>query len=78
MPMKYLLGLPMAVKIVGWIHGVFFMVYVTLIAKMADEHRWSFKKSTTALIASLVPFGPFYFDWLLTKEELSQDGETKR
>ncbi|MFW5972756.1 MAG: DUF3817 domain-containing protein, partial [Bacteroidota bacterium] len=28
MPLKYMAGMPMAVRYVGWIHGVLFVLYV--------------------------------------------------
>ena len=31
MPLKYFLDMPLAVKVVGWAHGVLFMAYVVLL-----------------------------------------------
>lgn len=69
MPLKYAAGLPEAVKYTGWVHGLLFMLYLlTLIAVKADRN-WSFKKSIAAFIISLIPFGAFFFDKSLRKEE---------
>ncbi|MCF2488503.1 DUF3817 domain-containing protein [Dyadobacter sp. CY347] len=62
MPLKYLAGLPQAVRIVGMAHGVLFVLFVVLLVQVATERSWSFKKSLLAFISSLVPFGTFYAD----------------
>ena len=62
MPMKYLLAIPLAVKIVGWVHGVLFMAYVYFELRAAAEQEWSIRFCAIAFAASLVPFGTFWLD----------------
>lgn len=62
MPLKYMAGLPEAVRMVGMAHGVLFILYVLLLIQVAVEKAWSLKISTLAFLASLVPFGTFYAD----------------
>ena len=62
MPLKYLAGLPQAVKTVGMAHGVLFVLFVVLLAQVAVEKSWSLKKSMLSFLSSLVPFGTFYAD----------------
>jgi len=62
MPMKYIYGEPMAVKMVGWIHGLLFMAYVVLLTQVATEKSWPVKKSFFGFIAAILPFGTFLFD----------------
>ncbi|QRR01696.1 DUF3817 domain-containing protein [Dyadobacter sandarakinus] len=62
MPLKYLAGMPQAVRVVGMAHGVLFVLFVLLLVQVAIEHSWSFKKSILSFISSLVPFGTFYAD----------------
>ncbi|KAA0989381.1 DUF3817 domain-containing protein [Dyadobacter aurulentus] len=62
MPLKYLAGLPQAVKTVGMAHGVLFVLFVVLLVQVAVEKSWSFKKSMLSFLSSLVPFGTFYAD----------------
>jgi integral membrane protein len=62
MPIKYILGYPIAVKIVGMTHGILFIVFCLLLAKAWYDARWSFKESTLFFVASLVPFGTFFTD----------------
>ncbi|WP_181956082.1 DUF3817 domain-containing protein [Dyadobacter psychrotolerans] len=62
MPLKYMAGIPQAVRIVGMAHGVLFVLYVLLLLQVAIERSWSWKKSILAFIASFIPFGTFYAD----------------
>ena len=69
MPLKYAAGLPEAVKYTGWAHGLLFMLFLLALINVKINLNWSFKKSTIAFIASLIPFGYFIFDKNLRKEE---------
>ncbi len=62
MPLKYILGLPAAVRVIGMAHGVLFVLYVLLVIVVKIERNWSFTKMLLALLASLVPFGTFWAD----------------
>ncbi|MDR6224475.1 DUF3817 domain-containing protein [Desmospora profundinema] len=68
MPMKYLADIPMAVTVVGWIHGVLFILYMVALAHVTFTDRWPFKRVAGAVIASVLPFGPFVFDTRLKRE----------
>lgn len=69
MPMKYMMGMPRVVTVVGAIHGILFLLYVALLAKLRTTHQWDNKFSFYAFLASLVPFGPFVFDKHLREKE---------
>ena len=62
MPLKYLAGLPMAVKVVGWIHGLLFVLFCLALLRVMMATNWSFGRSAVVFIASLLPFGPFLLD----------------
>lgn len=62
MPLKYLAGQPMAVKVVGWIHGVLFVWFCYVLMRAKAENDWDLKKTAIPFIASLIPFGPFLID----------------
>lgn len=68
MPMKYLADIPMAVTVVGWIHGVLFVLYMVALAHVALTDRWPLLRVFGAFIASVLPFGPFVFDARLKRE----------
>jgi integral membrane protein len=69
MPLKYVAGLPQAVKIFGWMHGLLFILYVVALINAAFVHRWSIWRALVAFVASLVPFGTFALDARLRREE---------
>jgi integral membrane protein len=72
MPLKYFAGIPEWVKFTGWIHGILFMFYMLSVAELKFRYNWSFKNSFLAVIASLLPFGPFIFDKKILKGHLVQ------
>jgi len=69
MPMKYFMGMPEVVRVVGSIHGVLFVLYVGLLAKLHFRQRWSYTFSLYALLASVIPFGTFMLDKQLREKE---------
>ena len=62
MPLKHLAGLPMAVKVVGWAHGVLFMWLLIALGVVWYRARWSPRDVGVVLLAALLPFGPFVID----------------
>jgi integral membrane protein len=62
MPLKYWAGMPLAVRVVGSLHGLLFVAYVTSAALLFFRSQWSFARAALALAASVVPFGTFVFD----------------
>lgn len=68
MPMKYWLGVPIAVRIVGTLHGLLFLLFVAALFRVASERSWPLRRSALAFGASLVPFGTFFLDRELRRE----------
>jgi len=62
MPLRTFGGYPLFVKYFGWAHGMLFIWFMLLLAILFFGKTWNFKKCFTAGIASLVPFGTFWFD----------------
>jgi integral membrane protein len=73
MPMKYLMGMPKVVTVVGGIHGILFLAYVAQLAKLRTTHQWDNRFSFFAFVASLLPFGPFLFDKHLREKEAATE-----
>lgn len=69
MPLKYLAGMPEAVRVVGWAHGGLFVLYVAAVAWAGTVRRWAAGRWAANLIASLLPFGPFVMEGRLRREE---------
>ena len=69
MPMKYFIGMPEVVRVVGGIHGGLFVLYVGLLAVIHFRQRWPFMFSLYAFVASIIPFGTFVLDKQLREKE---------
>lgn len=68
MPLKYGAGMPQAVQVVGWAHGVLFVLYLLAIGSAMRRYRWPITRGLVLVLASLVPFGPFLIDGRLKRE----------
>lgn len=68
MPLKYALGLPLAVRIVGMLHGILFLALISaaLWTQLASEVGTS--RLARVLGWALVPFGFILADRLLRSE----------
>jgi integral membrane protein len=69
MPLKYLAGQPLAVTIVGAIHGALFVVFCFVLLWTMIVARWSLGRGAVTFIASLLPFGPFVVDARMAEYE---------
>lgn len=69
MPLKYQFDFPLAVKYVGWAHGVLFILYIIAVLAAIKAMNWGFKGVAVAVIASLLPAGTFVLDKTLRKRE---------
>lgn len=70
MPLKYFANLPMAVKIMGSLHGILFVAFVVLAWEVKGDYKKSFLWLLKAMLASLLPFGTFVMDREWKKEEV--------
>jgi len=68
MPLKYWAGLPIAVRIVGLIHGLLFVAFCGALFRVALERSWPMRRWGLAFVSSLLPFGTFVFDRSLKRE----------
>jgi integral membrane protein len=68
MPLKYLAGLPLAVRIVGAVHGGLFLLFLAVLYRAGRERRWPLRRRVIAFVSSIVPFGTFLFDRSLRRE----------
>lgn len=67
MPLKYMYNKPEMVKIVGMAHGLLFVAYILLVVVVREQLKWNMKNTILALAASVFPFGTFYADRKLFK-----------
>ena len=69
MPMKYFADIPEAVRIVGSLHGILFVLFILCIINAMRKSGLSFLKGVIAFIASLIPFGTFFLDKLIFEKK---------
>ncbi len=62
MPLKYLAGMPLAVTIVGSLHGVLFLGYLAVVVAVVVRYRWPLVRGLVLGVAAIIPFGPFVVD----------------
>ncbi len=62
MPLKYFAGWPLAVKVVGMIHGLLFLLFCFALARVMRTAKWSLGRGALIFVAALLPFGPFIVD----------------
>jgi integral membrane protein len=62
MILKYKYSMPQPNYVVGMAHGLLFIAYVFLLARVAYIQKWPLIKVSLSFLASLVPFGTFYAD----------------
>ena len=67
MPLKYIWGIPEAVRMAGSAHGILFILFIFFIIQAAVEKSWTRRQVGVALLSSVIPFGTFYADRHLFK-----------
>lgn len=69
MPLKYFFNQPMAVTIVGWVHGILFVAFLSLAWEVKTDRNKNIKWFAASFAAALIPTGTFWFDKRLKEEE---------
>ena len=65
MPLKYLWDMPLAVRVVGLIHGALFSLLVVQLFRAVKRVPIERKVAGLCMLAAIFPFGPFIADrWL--------------
>tara|TARA_B110000444_G_C18837316_1_gene596785 strand:+ start:979 stop:1257 length:279 start_codon:yes stop_codon:yes gene_type:complete len=62
MPIKYILGNPELVRIVGMAHGILFVLYILGAVLFKNKLNWSNQILVVVILCSIIPLGPFYVD----------------
>ena len=62
MPLKYAMQMPIAVQVMGPVHGILFLAYVFMTANLMAEDHITRGLAARMVIASFLPFGPFMVD----------------
>ena len=75
MPVKYMLGEPALVKVIGMTHGILFMWYVVLLALTTVRNSLRWWVFPVGFVGAVIPFGPFLFEYWLGKTHKESAGE---
>jgi integral membrane protein len=73
MPLKYMMGIAVATKIMGMAHGVLFIIWIILLATAHDKYKFKVKFTLLLFIASLIPFGTKFTDKMLDNEKIKEN-----
>jgi integral membrane protein len=68
MPLKYIAGIGLPVRIVGMLHGILFILYTLLLIHAAFVYKWTLLKTIGAFLLSFIPTGTFFLKSLLKNE----------
>lgn len=69
MPIKYIGHDPLPVRICGMAHGLLFTLLCVLVFRAFSDGRLKTKTAGLVLFASLLPFGPFFMERRLRRED---------
>lgn len=67
MPLKYLGDMPLAVRIVGSVHGLLFVCLVVMFVLAKQKVPISGGLAFAGIVAAVFPFGPFVVDRRLSR-----------
>jgi len=67
MPLKYLADMPLAVRIVGSLHGFLWIGLCLFLFLALVKKRLPFKWCLTVFLCALIPLAPFFLDRSLKK-----------
>ena len=73
MPLKYWLGRPEYVRVLGAAHGALFLLYVAAAWQAALVQEWNWRRTALVFLASLLPAGPFVVEAKLLRGEKPLD-----
>ena len=74
MPLKYFADQPLAVRYVGLIHGVLFIVFCWALLMVLLKSKWPVSRCALVFALSFVPVVPFLFDKRMKEWEAEADG----
>jgi integral membrane protein len=72
MPLKYFANFPIAVTIVGMLHGILFIAFIVLAWEVMRTFKKGFLWFGKAFLASILPFGTIVMDKEWKRDEAFQ------
>ncbi|MEM6884314.1 MAG: DUF3817 domain-containing protein [Verrucomicrobiota bacterium] len=71
MPLKYGMGIEIAVRVVGMIHGILFLLLIYLLWRAWKTFMLELQLCILVFVASLIPFAAFWADRKLREQHRS-------
>ncbi len=75
MPLKYVWGMPQAVRIIGSVHGGLFVLFCFALWRVLNQTSWPLSRAAFVFAASIVPFMPFIIDRRMRAWAAEPDGQ---
>ncbi|PTX99964.1 hypothetical protein DB346_19340 [Verrucomicrobia bacterium LW23] len=69
MPLKYGLGIKIAVTIAGAVHGGLFLLFLAALFMAAESRKWGWGFIGGAFLSCLLPFGFFWLEGHLRRDQ---------
>lgn len=69
MPLKYKMGMPAFVSVMGPIHGIAFIAYIVALIAALGVGVITSIKLIVGTVAAFIPFGSFVFEKLMLKDD---------
>ena len=77
MPLKYFASIPIAVTIVGGLHGLLFVAFIVLAWETRNEYKRNWTWLGKGFLASILPFGTFVMEKQWKREQQEATGISK-
>ena len=78
MPLKYMMGMPEAVRVIGMAHGILFILFVLMLIYLCTKYEWPLGISFLLFIAALLPFAPFIADRMIKKLNGAEESDDNK
>lgn len=72
LPLKYLAGNPSVTSVVGFMHGMLYIVYVLLVFDLARRARWPIMRIAGVALAGTIPFLGFFVERWVTHRTIAE------
>ncbi|MBS9778060.1 MAG: DUF3817 domain-containing protein [Gammaproteobacteria bacterium] len=69
-PLKYWMDIPLGVKVIGPVHGVLFLTFITFLLMHYLKRDISLKNTIIGIAASFTPFGTFIYKAKVLRNEV--------
>jgi integral membrane protein len=72
MPLKYLAGIPLAVKIAGMTHGILFILFIIALIMAYKKYSWNNSLTFKLFVYSIIPFGFILIEKTIMKDSVKE------